>query len=786
MKLDKIFTIIMALVMMSTTVGAQSYRSLMRKANTQYELNAYNLAIPNYQAALQKKPKSGEAMTKLANCYRMLNKMDDAAKYYANGVRMDGIEKKSILEYGHTLKALQRYDEAKQFYLLYARDVDQMVGSHYAESCDFAKAQLGVNSSYSVTNELVNTSASDFGATFYGTEQVVYSSARTDIIRSSSNWTGKANNQLFLAAMAPNGYLASPTFLKSPDVEAFNEGPLTFSPDGKTVVYTKNNFVDGTRQIPESGMKLSMFIAEVSNRGDWVNVTPFPYNGTDYSTGYPSFSPDGNSLYFASDRPDGFGGYDIYVSYRTGTTWTAPQNLGPIVNSPGNEITPFYDGDMLFFASDYHPGLGGLDMFRAESVGGRWTKVFHMGNAVNSSYDDYGYVYDAFSNTGYLTSNRLNGRGNEDIYKVARSADYITIRVLNAADGSVVPNALVDFSDCGEGVYSADDRGFYSFQAVQGLDCNLMIRKDGYMSSNVRVSTIGLNNQKDFTVNLIRPGEAYAGKVIDKRTGFPLNQVVVTAFNQATGNQVQVQTDDNGDYYLSLSPYAGYMLRFSRQGFRDLEYVVRTDDGLDRTILGVTSLPPSDSPLDPDEVPVGPVEPAEMESGYAVQLAYVSNAEDMSVYDKMMDEGTVYDKEVNGKHKIRVGIYETKEEAKRVQAIARKRGYKGAFVVEEEGAVTQSGGGSSTSGTEKDGEIDAIGRYKVQLAAYSNLKYFDDSKIKNLGVIEEQKKGSLTVKYIGGFDTLSEAQYALRKAQQAGFRDAYVVENINGLLKKVK
>ena len=176
---------------------------------------------------------------------------------------------------------------------------------------------------------------------------MVYSSARTDLKRedgkSSSNWTGKAKNQLFITSRDNNGYLEQPTFLRGNFRSNYNEGPVSYSANGKWVAFTKNNFVNGTRQIPSSGMEMSIYLAEVSSGGDWHDAKAFIHNGSGYSSGYPFLDEEGNKLYFASNRPDGYGGYDIYVCFKNGDSWSSPKNLGPIVNSPGNEITPYID-----------------------------------------------------------------------------------------------------------------------------------------------------------------------------------------------------------------------------------------------------------------------------------------------------------------------------------------------------------------------------------------------------------------------------------------------------------
>lgn len=779
------------------SVFGQLFNNNLRKANKQYELHAYNLAIDSYLEVLERRPNETEALAKLGDCYRHLNQMLEAAKYYVRAMAQRDVEPIYKLQYGHVLKALGQYQEAQKWYLEYARD-NPGEGNHYAQSCNFAIAQQNTPATYQVTNEFINSSASEFGPAFYGNNQVVFSSARRDIQRSSANWSGQANNQLFIATIGTNGYLESPYFLKSDLKNAYNEGPLSYTRDGREVAYTKNNFVDGTRHIPSSGMDLSIQMAEVAATGDWINAKPFEYNGTDFSVGFPCYSPDGNAVYFSSNRVDGFGGYDIYVSYRVGngSSWSTPQNLGPVVNSPGNEMTPFFDGEKLYFASDWHEGFGGFDIFRAEQSNNRWVRIFHMGNGVNSPRDDYGFIFDAFKNIGYLVSNRAGGRGNEDIYKVSKSADNVVIRIKNAADGSPVANAMVDFAACGEGEFQADAKGVYTFQAVQGLDCNILIRKDGFISQSIRVATTSVGQQsREYEVMLPRIGEEYSGRVVNYTTRIPLEGVTVTATNQTTNSNVVVRTDLNGDYMLALSPNTNYIVRYSRPGFRDINRTVRATGGFDRDVLGTISMISvnADVPIGEDTGVRDPFADPNtgvktIATGFAVQVAALSKP-NLDGFPDLKNFGTLYASQAGSTYKIRVGTFQTREEAERVLRLVKNQGYKGAFIVEETQSQQVSTGGDTSGLTPKTPEptpAASTGRYKIQLAAYSNVRNFDDSQISGLGTIEEIKKGNLTVKILAGFDSVAEARQVLREVQAAGFKDAYIVEEVNGKLTRVR
>jgi Tol biopolymer transport system component len=795
---NKLLLLFFAVLLSNSSLFAQ-FRSDLRKANKEYELHAYNLAIKSYLEALARRPDDVEALSRIADSYRHLNQMEEAERYYALALNQKDVEPIHRLEYGHVLKALGKYDDAKKWYLEYARE-NAVVGNHYAASTDFAKAQQSVMSTYTAVNEFVNSSSSDFAPAFYGQNQVVFSSARVDVQRGATNWTGEARNQLYVANIGRNGYLESPFYLRNDGRSSFNEGPVAYSPDGRWVAFTKNNFMDGARQISSSGMEMSLQIAEVSSAGDWINTKPFPYNGTNFSVGYPTFAADGNALYFASNRPDGFGGYDIYVSYRNGAgnNWGTPENLGPVVNTQGDEISPALEGTNLYFSSDWHEGFGGYDVFRAESVTGRWTRVFHMGNGINSSRDDYGFVYDGFRNLGYVASNRPGGRGNEDIYKVTRAADNIVILVKNASDGSPIPTSTIDFSACGEGVFQTDVRGLYNLQVVQGLSCNLLIQKEGFLSKSLQITATGSREAREYTVMLSRIGEEFLGRVVNYASNLPLEGVTITASNQTTGSTMETVTDFNGDYLLALAPNTIYIVRYSRPGFRDLSRTVRSDGGYNRDVLGIISM------VDVNQAGVGnggnttlpETNPGNtnpggttttITSGFAVQISAGKQA-NLSQYATLENFGTVYAKQEAGLQKVRVGTFSSREEATRVLGLVKNQGYKGAFIVKEEGVTTTTGnGGDLASKGGNEGNTSAVnGRYRIQLAAYRNPEYFKADKIQTLGTIEDAKRGDFTVKYLAAYDTLQTARNVLQQVKTAGFKDAIIVENIGGEWKKVQ
>lgn len=482
---------------LSSLLAQTSVQENLSRADKQFDLYAYNLALRTYEQVLKEQPNNAHALARTGDCYFQLNRPEEALSWYDKAVIRQDVEPEALLRYGKALMQTGDYVGARKWFMFYAEG-NPTVGQHYAKMCDFALQASQKDPLFQSLNEPLNTEAADYGPVYFS-DKIVYNSARTDIKRktsakTSADWTGSAYNQLFVTQRNPgDNYLQAPAFLHGDLQNDFNEGPVSFSADGRRVAFCRNNFIDGTRQIAEKGVNMSLYFADVAN-GNWANEKAFLFNGSNYATGFPALSPDGNTLYFASNQEGGFGGWDLYVSLWNGANWTTPRNLGNAVNTPGNEVTPFFDGNNLYFSSDWHPGLGGLDVFRADVQDNNLRNVAHLGSGINSSRDDYGFIFNAKNGTGYLTSNRSGGRGNEDIWQIRKRVDEFVITVVDQQQ-ITVPAADIDFSACNAGVKQTDAFGRYSFAVAAGkADCRVTVRKGGYRSVVVPIQSAGEKN----------------------------------------------------------------------------------------------------------------------------------------------------------------------------------------------------------------------------------------------------------------------------------------------------
>lgn len=396
-----------------------SAQSSVAKADKLLRLKAFDLAVKGYESVIAVDPDNGYAYAQLAEAYRMMNNPLDALKAYEKAFQFDeNLDAEYQLNYAHTLKKVGLYEQASSWYALYS-EVNGPQADYWIESNENAKQLLQAKTKYDVVAYGGNSTESDIGATFFN-DNVVFASFREDLKRENDkkneSYITRRGNQLYIAAKERVSSKSDISFLRPDNKELFNLGPLSYSRDGRMVAFTRNNFTKSSNFVFSDESDMSIYFAFTDVTGDFGEIRPFPYNEVEYSYAFPSLGFSGSALYFASNRPGGQGGFDIYVCYLRDGKWSAPENLGPAINSPGNEITPYFDGEQLYFASDYKQGLGGYDIFSSEAVEGSWSQAENLGKGINSPSDDYYPVVDKASGAYYFSSNRLGGRGKDDIY----------------------------------------------------------------------------------------------------------------------------------------------------------------------------------------------------------------------------------------------------------------------------------------------------------------------------------------------------------------------------------
>lgn len=361
----------------------------------------------------------------------------------------------------------------------------------------------------------------------------------------------------------------------------YHEGPATFNNAGDKVIFTRNNFNNGKYRVSEEGInKLKLYSAELIN-GSWSKIEELPFNSDEYSTGHPAFNPDNTYLYFASDRPGGFGGTDIYISRWENNGWSEPRNMGPEINTKGNELFPYVDPKgNLYFSSDGHPGMGELDIFFAPMANALTAKKsINLGAPINSNKDDFGLITDGERQLGLFSSNRKEGGKDDDIYRFRREGPIYACRDLNlivydAATNLPMGNAMVQL----ENKTMPDDMRQLKTDSTGNLLICLAAENDfvftashaGYKNNSIGFSVAAFEDDRPSMIEipLVREVEIVKksntfnvnGMVLSVKESKPLGGVKVIITDDTSGETQEVESQENGSYTFLAEPGHNYTI----------------------------------------------------------------------------------------------------------------------------------------------------------------------------------------------------------------------------------
>ena len=271
-----------------------------------------------------------------------------------------------------------------------------------------------------VTNEAeINTAFQEYSPAFYQDGLVfIASNPAVSTDKKEDDKTGKTATSIFWAKKGEKGLLLKPVPFAKELTTKFYDGPLSFSTDAKTIFFTRSNVKRNNPIRAKDGLvKLKIYSAQLQN-DKWTNISELPFNNTEFDCAHPSVSPDGKRLYFASNRPGGFGGMDLYVSTFINGKWSDPVNLGPKVNTDKNDVFPFIhaDGKVFFTSNGRKNGIGGLDIYFTMKTDTGWLTPQLLPEPINSRSDDFGIIVEKDRKTGYFSSNRAKGLGDDDIF----------------------------------------------------------------------------------------------------------------------------------------------------------------------------------------------------------------------------------------------------------------------------------------------------------------------------------------------------------------------------------
>lgn len=481
-----------------------SQKSSLAKGDKEYGLFAYVDAIKTYERLFSKGYKSADMLEKLGNSYYFKGDLQNAAKWYGELHSLNtNLTPEIYYRYAQSLKAIKDYHNADlmmaKFSQMNANDQRAKLASGQKDYLEVIKKNSG---RYNMEDTEINTEYSDFGSSFFG-DKIVFSSARNSgkVYQRKDSWTGESYTNLFTAIKKDDGRLSSAELFSDNINSKFNESTAVFSKDGETVYFTRNNYLEKKGKNKDQTVMLKIYRATLK-KGTWENVTELPFNSNNYSAAHPALSPDEKYLYFASDMPGSLGLSDIFrVTINFDGGFGIPENLGDIINTEGRETFPYVTAkNELYFASDGHPGLGGLDVFVCKlEKEKKYTNVLNVGEPINSPKDDFAFLIDSETKLGYVTSNRDGGAGNDDIYKFKelKKIQYpceqsLAGTVTDKASGASLAGSKVTLYDNEYKMLKAviaDNEGKFDFEKV---DCNtkyyIRTEKEKYTTIEVPVN----------------------------------------------------------------------------------------------------------------------------------------------------------------------------------------------------------------------------------------------------------------------------------------------------------
>ena len=491
MKTNLVFKkILMSILVVLTASISIAQKSQIEKANKEFDKYSYIDAREIYLKIVEDGYESAQVFQKLGDTYYYNSDYPEAEKWYKKLINQYPNEAEPIYYYrtAQCLKSLGRYDEADQMMEDYAKvGGSGIILNNYKEDPDYLKSIAFQAKGYEVQKVSVNTEHSDFGPSYYGADKLVFASASKNTEGSKVHvWNEEPFLDLFVADRNAEGYLSNVTPLDGDVNTEYHESSATFTKDGKTMYFTRNSFTDGKKgRDKNKTIRLKLYKATRSGDNFWTDVKELPFNSNDYSTAHPALSTDNKRLYFASDRPGTFGMSDIwYVDILEDDTYGDPVNLGPSINTEAREGFPFIsEMNNLYFSSDGHSGLGGLDILTAPlKEDGKAGKVTNLGEPANSKKDDFAFIIEENKRIGYLSSNRDGSQGSvsDDIYRVQEKCE-ITIEglVTNKDTGELLPGAtvmLLDENNEQIASVTADENGKYNFEGMAACETTYLVR----------------------------------------------------------------------------------------------------------------------------------------------------------------------------------------------------------------------------------------------------------------------------------------------------------------------
>jgi len=576
-------TAIMVLLLLAISVNAQK-----NQADTKYKRYEYNEAIPLYQQYLVHHPEDEDATRKLALSFRYTNNIDGAIKAYMDLIRFRKAGPDDYYDLVQMLRISGNLKDAGTIALQYQKMNDGEKARNLVASIDRNEEFLKEKDAYIVSNITSRISYSVFAPTAFRNGLLVTAeSARAG----SSQWTGRGFTKIFL--LNPDDVTLTP-FAKEL-MSDYNDGPASCSSNGETMYFTTVN-KQSVNENEINTSKLQISAAELQNE-KWTEKAFFTYNNKHYNTAHPALSADGKVLVFASDKPGGKGGMDLYYcTLNPDQSWSEPVNLKGL-NTSENEIFPSFDpAGNLYFASNGLPGLGGLDIYFSKWNGQGFDEGVNVKAPINSSYDDFAITTDVDRTKGYFSTNRFENPQTDDLALFEKaekqvvlntSAPVVKILVTDKYTATPLPYVLVSLKNAQSDIV---------FQGMTGPDGTLMVEdlpRGDYRIQGVLndiTTTLATIAEADFSNELIvktlthnDPRFTLSGIVTNSSNGLPVEGVTVSCMNTVLNRLSKNITAKDGKFFFQLEQASDFKVSGEAPSWLSSEVIYETTKGLDRS-----------------------------------------------------------------------------------------------------------------------------------------------------------------------------------------------------------
>ncbi|WP_299554289.1 OmpA family protein [Seonamhaeicola sp.] len=499
---------ILICITLALSFSAFPQQGRQKRADTLFNKFSFVKAAKVYRELIQKNYNKDYATRRLADCYAYLRDPKNAARYYKSVVKQENVPIQYYYSYAQSLRGIKKYKESN-LWLQRFKDSGGVVNANdFSKDVNFITSVFNAKKQYFLDRVRFNSRFSDFGA-FEHNGKIYFASTRDKgvSIKRVYGWNEQPFLDVYVTEVGTRRNVDHTGKVKGDINSIYHDGPVTITKNGRYMYYSSNNFNNQIEKKDRKGLTNMKIYRATYRDSIWTDIEDLSINGDEFSTQHAALNKDDTKLYFASDRPGGFGGSDIYVvDINPDGSLGEPKNLGGVINTESAEGFPFINQeDVLFFSSDGHTGLGLLDVFATiKDEAGDFVDVVNLGVPINSNKDDFSFTMNPNGITGYFASNRTGGRGDDDIYAYHREPTLHVEGVVTDAINTqpIVGAKITLFDDKGNQIayMETDENGFYQINIDRNQDYKIVASQEKYIedyrnftSKNIQTELITIN-----------------------------------------------------------------------------------------------------------------------------------------------------------------------------------------------------------------------------------------------------------------------------------------------------